>query len=61
MSLIDVSSPARKPKLAEMVIDALRKRIGSGEFAPGQKLPTEGQLTTLFGVSRTVSTWRMVP
>jgi GntR family transcriptional repressor for pyruvate dehydrogenase complex len=54
MSLIDMSSPTRKPKLAEMVVDALRKRIGAGEFGPGQKLPTEGQLTTHFGVSRTV-------
>lgn len=54
MSLIDVSPPGRKPKLAEMVIDALRKRIGAGEFQPGEKLPTESQLTTHFGVSRTV-------
>lgn len=54
MSLIEVVPPARKPKLAEMVVDALRKRIGSGEFGPGAKLPTEGQLTVHFGVSRTV-------
>lgn len=46
--------PVRKPKLAEMVVDALRKRIGAGEFGPGAKLPTESQLTTHFGVSRTV-------
>jgi GntR family transcriptional regulator, transcriptional repressor for pyruvate dehydrogenase complex len=55
MSMTDVvQPPARKPKLAEMVVDALRKRIGGGEFAPGEKLPTESQLTTHFGVSRTV-------
>ncbi|MEQ8598513.1 MAG: FadR/GntR family transcriptional regulator [Devosia sp.] len=54
MALIEVSVPARKPKLAQMVIDALRKRIGAGEFGPGEKLPTEIQLTTHFGVSRTV-------
>jgi GntR family transcriptional regulator, transcriptional repressor for pyruvate dehydrogenase complex len=55
MSMTDaVQLPARKPKLAEMVVDALRKRIGGGEFAPGEKLPTESQLTTHFGVSRTV-------
>jgi len=54
MALIDMSSPARKPKLAAMVVDALRKRIGEGEFGPGEKLPTESQLTTHFGVSRTV-------
>ena len=55
MALIDVSAaPTRKPKLAQMVVDALRKRIGAGEFGPGEKLPTESQLTTHFGVSRTV-------
>lgn len=55
MSLIDVASlPARKPKLAEMVVETLRKRISGGEFAPGEKLPTESQLTAHFGVSRTV-------
>lgn len=54
MSLADFTPPTRKPKLAEMVVDALRKRIGAGEFAPGKKLPTESQLTVHFGVSRTV-------
>lgn len=54
MSLIDIAPYGRKPKLAEMVVDALRKRIGAGEFGPGEKLPTESQLTTHFGVSRTV-------
>ncbi len=55
MSMIEATPPpVRKPKLAEMVVDALRKRIGAGEFGPGAKLPTESQLTTHFGVSRTV-------
>lgn len=55
MSLLDASlAPTRKPKLAELVVDALRKRIGAGEFGPGEKLPTESQLTAHFGVSRTV-------
>ena len=54
MILIDTPVPARKPKLAQIVVDALRKRIGAGEFGPGEKLPTESQLTTHFGVSRTV-------
>lgn len=54
MSLFEASLPVRKPKLAEMVVDALRKRIGAGEFGPGEKLPTESQLTVHFGVSRTV-------
>jgi len=54
MSLIEVTPPARKPKLADMVVDALKKRIGAGEFVPGAKLPTENELTVHFGVSRTV-------
>lgn len=54
MSLIEIAPPARKPKLAEMVVEALRKRIAAGEFGPGEKLPTESQMTTHFGVSRTV-------
>ncbi|MFD1254009.1 FadR/GntR family transcriptional regulator [Devosia equisanguinis] len=55
MSVIEATPPpARKPKLAEMVVEALRKRIGSGEVGAGEKLPTESQLTQHFGVSRTV-------
>ncbi len=44
----------RKPKLSEHVVAALRSQVLSGEIAPGQKLPTESQLTETFGVSRTV-------
>lgn len=44
----------RKPKLSERVVAALRSQVLSGEIAPGQKLPTENQLTETFGVSRTV-------
>lgn len=44
----------RKPKLSERVVASIRTRILSGDYAPGQKLPTESQLTELFGVSRTV-------
>jgi GntR family transcriptional regulator, transcriptional repressor for pyruvate dehydrogenase complex len=55
MSLMDAPAlPARKPKLAQLVIDGLRQRIGAGEFGTGGKLPTESQLTVHFGVSRTV-------
>jgi len=56
MSLADVGSVARgrKPKLAEMVVETLRKRIADGQYAASDRLPTEAQLTTIFGVSRTV-------
>lgn len=55
MSLSDeISVPGRKPKLADLVIGTLRKRISAGEYRAGTKLPTESQMTTIFGVSRTV-------
>jgi GntR family transcriptional regulator, transcriptional repressor for pyruvate dehydrogenase complex len=44
----------RKPKLSETVVAAIRKQLQAGDIQPGQKLPTEGQLTETFGVSRTV-------
>lgn len=44
----------RKPKLADLVIGTLRKRISTGEYRAGGKLPTESQMTAIFGVSRTV-------
>ncbi len=44
----------RRPKLSERVVAAVRQQITAGAFAPGQKLPTESQLTGRFGVSRTV-------
>lgn len=44
----------RRPKLSERVVATVRSQILSGDFRPGQKLPTEGQLTETFGVSRTV-------
>jgi DNA-binding FadR family transcriptional regulator len=44
----------RKPKLSERVVAALRVQILGGQIMPGQKLPTEGQMTETFGVSRTV-------
>lgn len=54
MSLDAISLPNRKPKLADLVIGTLRQRISVGEYGTGQKLPTENQLTGIFGVSRTV-------
>lgn len=44
----------RRPKLSERIVSALRSQVMAGEFAPGQRLPTENQLTETYGVSRTV-------
>ena len=54
MSLTDTAATTRRPKLADLVIDTLRHRINTGEHRAGSKLPTENQMTTIFGVSRTV-------
>ena len=52
MSLHDeVLAAGRKPKLADLVIGTLRKRIRAGEYRTGGKLPTESQMTTIFGVA----------
>lgn len=44
----------RKPKLSEHVVQTLRSQIVGGDYAEGEKLPTETRLTEIFGVSRTV-------
>jgi GntR family transcriptional repressor for pyruvate dehydrogenase complex len=56
---MSVSSPLattarRKPKLAELVVETLRERIVAGEYKSGSRLPTELEMTRIFGVSRTV-------
>lgn len=44
----------RKPKLFETIVQTLRSQILAGDFAVGEKLPTESRMTGIFGVSRTV-------
>ena len=44
----------RARPLALDLVDALSARIREGRLAPGDKLPTEGQVMREFGVSRTV-------
>jgi len=46
--------PARRPKLSDRVSQMLRAQVLGGEYGPGQKLPTEQQLSLGFKVSRTV-------
>lgn len=48
------SKVERRPKLSERVVAAIRAQVLAGEFAPGNKLPTENRMTEMFGVSRTV-------
>lgn len=44
--------PVKRKSLAEEVASRLQGRIVSGEFAVGQKLPTEPQLMRAYGVGR---------
>ncbi|MEK6346903.1 MAG: FadR/GntR family transcriptional regulator [Burkholderia sp.] len=52
--LKNAASSGRRRSLTELVIQALNDKIDRGEYAPGAKLPTEPELCTEFGVSRTV-------
>ncbi|WP_369372409.1 FadR/GntR family transcriptional regulator [Promicromonospora sp. Populi] len=42
------------PTLSSTLVETLRTRIVNGDIAPGEKLPSEPQLATEHGVSRTV-------
>lgn len=46
--------PIRPTTLSDQVFRAVEQRIQSGEFAPGDQLPTEKQLAQAFAVSRAV-------
>lgn len=48
------TSAQRRPRLAQHVVDDLRRQIEGGELPLGVQLPTEPQLEVRFGVSRTV-------
>lgn len=58
MSDAQISTPAplrrRGRTLAEEVVSGLTERIREGQIKPGDKLPTESEVMTSFGVSRTV-------
>jgi GntR family transcriptional regulator, transcriptional repressor for pyruvate dehydrogenase complex len=47
-------SKIRLQSAADQVRDALLKRVERGDFAVGEKLPTEAELAATFGVSRAV-------
>lgn|SRR5574340_1074332 len=49
-----VTRIARPSSLSEEVFRDLEQRIRAAEFAPGARLPTEKQLSEMFGVSRAV-------
>ncbi|HEU4563606.1 MAG TPA: FadR/GntR family transcriptional regulator [Gemmatimonadaceae bacterium] len=45
--------PLARRRLVDGVIEHLQEEISLGRLAPGDRLPTEGELTASFGVSRT--------
>jgi DNA-binding FadR family transcriptional regulator len=52
LRVVDVASPVRVPKTAELVASHLRRRIVLGELKEGDALPPESALMEQFGVSR---------
>jgi DNA-binding FadR family transcriptional regulator len=46
--------PARVPTLTAKVVETLQRAIEDGDYAPGDRLPTEPVLVERFGHSRTV-------
>jgi GntR family transcriptional regulator, transcriptional repressor for pyruvate dehydrogenase complex len=42
----------RSPKRGDLVVDEIKRWIGERRLAPGDKLPKEAELQTLFGVSK---------
>ncbi len=49
-----ITRVARSPQLADQVVGALERSIRTGDFRPGERLPTEKQLGDRFEVSRAV-------
>lgn len=54
MSTPVISARRRPHTLTQDVVEALRARIRAGQWAVGDKLPTEAAIMAEFGVSRTV-------
>jgi DNA-binding FadR family transcriptional regulator len=52
--LKNAASSGKRRSLTELVIQALNDKIDRGDYPPGSKMPTEPELCTEFGVSRTV-------
>ena len=40
------------PSRRQQAVDAVRRRIETGEWLPGVRIPTESELTRILGVSR---------
>lgn len=53
-STAPADAPAGAPRLARLVVDSLKQDIATGRLAPGERLPSESELTRDHGVSRTV-------
>lgn len=54
-----IASPGRRrvqrsPPLPDQVVTALQEQISTGALAPGTRLPTEKELSGIYGVSRAV-------
>ena len=52
MTLPTAFTPVRPVRLSERIVEQIEARIASGELRPGQRLPSERELVTQFGASR---------
>ena len=51
---MDVESSTKQVSLAAKISSALRRDLAEGVFRPGDRLPSESELTREYSVSRTV-------
>lgn len=52
LALLEAGREVRSPKLSHIVAERVREQIVTGGLKPGDKLPPEGELLTVFKVSR---------
>ncbi len=50
--MANVFKPIRPKKISEEIVGQIKELITSGELKPGEKIPSERELSTMLGVSR---------
>lgn len=54
MTSEEVLSPLPRKNLSEVIVNEFQRQIISGKLSPGDKIPTEVELSSMYGVSRNV-------
>jgi len=50
--MTNVFKPIRRKKISEEIVEQIKKLITSGDLNPGERIPSERELSTALGVSR---------